>query len=171
MPGRFGLNAARVRLALLGLVALAAGCSSTPSPSTSTTSTTEGKRPPLATTSTTAATTVPAPNTSSTIAATGVQVEINGSTAAVEFTSASVSGTLSPNAGNFSQGDTVYTFTVSGVSFSGSPAPTTASGGLIASVRVAGDGGVPTITVTLASPATHASYGLGHDEVAVVFSS
>jgi hypothetical protein len=153
---------------LTAIVALAAGCSS-PATNDSTTTTVGGKAPPLATTTTSTSTTVP-PTTVPTVQSTSVQVQITGSTATVDFPSSSVSGSLSPQPGSFSQGGTVYTFEVSGVQYSGSPSTTTATGGLITSVVVSSGSGGPTIAVTLSSPQAHATYGLGHDEVGVSFS-
>jgi hypothetical protein len=99
-----------------------------------------------------------------------VQVQITGSTATIDFTSSSVSGSLSPGAGTFSDGGTLYTFVVSGVSFSGSPSTTTAAGALISSVEISGGSGGATVAIKLSSPTSHESYGLGHDEVGVTFS-
>jgi hypothetical protein len=147
---------------------LAAGCSS-PAANHSATTTVRGKAPPRATTTTTTTTTVP-PTTVPTVQGTSVQIHITGSTATVDFASSSVSGSLSPEPGSFSQGGIVYTFTVSGVQYSGSPSTTTATGGLITSVVVSSGSGGATIAVTLLSPQSHATYGLGHNEVGVSFS-
>jgi hypothetical protein len=157
-------------LAVLLAGAILAGCSSNPA-SQSTTTTRAGRPPPLATTTTTTSTTTTVPTTSAPpVQSSTVHVQISGSTAGVEFTSSAVSGSLSPAPGAFSQGGTVYTFTVSGVVFSGPPSTTTAAGGLITSVVVSGGSGGPTIKITLSSPASHTAYGLGHDQVSVTFS-
>ena len=110
------------------------------------------------------------PTTVPSVQSTSVQVQISGATATIDFTSSSVSGSLSPAAGTFSEGATLYTFAVSGVSFTGSPSTTTATGGLISSVVVSGGSGGATVTIKLSSPTGHETYGLGHDEVGVTFS-
>ncbi len=98
------------------------------------------------------------------------QIQISGSSATISFTSSDISGSLSPETGTFSQGGTVYIFMVSGVQFTGSPATATATTGLINSVAVAQGSGGAMVTVKLTSPAAHATYGLGHNEVGVTFS-
>jgi hypothetical protein len=149
-----------------GLVA--AGCSSSPAADKSATTTT-ALRHHQATTTT--STTVPSSTTTAPpVQSSDAQIQIMGSSATISFTSSDISGSISPGTGTFSDGDTLYTFTVSGVQFTGSPATSTATGGLIGSVTVAQGSGGATVAVKLTSPAAHASYGLGHNEVGVTFS-
>jgi hypothetical protein len=98
-------------------------------------------------------------------------VQIAGASATIEFPTASLIGSVSPGQGAFSSGGTVYTFVISGVSYTGAPSTTTAAGGLIASVQVAPSNGGPMVTVHLSSAASHADLGEGHDEVGVAFST
>ena len=155
-------------------LSVAAGCSSSPASDLSTTSTT-GHRAVPATSSTTTTTTTTPPTAATTttvgIETATVKVQISGPSATIDFVSSSVTGSLSPANGSFSQGGTVYAFPVTGVQYTGAPSTTSATGGLIASVTVAAAsaGGV-TVTVDLTSAASHASLGLGHDEVGVQFS-
>jgi hypothetical protein len=160
------LGAVAVLSVALGLTA--AGCSSSPATDRSTTTTTT--RHHAQTTTTTSTTVASSTTTSPSVQSSTAQIQIQGSGATVTFTSSDISGSINPEAGTFSQGGTVYTFTVSGVQFTGSPASSTASGGLISSVSVAAGSDGATVTVKLTSPAAHASYGLGHDEVGVTFS-
>lgn len=98
-------------------------------------------------------------------------MQISGSQASITFTSSDISGSLDPQPGTFSQGGTVYQFVVAGVQFTGASASATQSGGLIKTVTVSAASGGATVVVTLSSPASHTSYGLGHNEVGVLFSS
>ena len=159
MGGSHSFRTTRRLGALAGLSVavgvLATGCSSSPTAAKSTTTT--STVPPPATT---------APPVQSSTA----QVVIQGSGATISFTSSDISGSLAPQPGTFSQGGTLYTFTVTGVQYSGSPATSTATGGLIQSVTVAHGSGGAVVIAKLASSAAHASYGLGHNEVGVTFS-
>lgn len=147
------------------------GCGSAPSASHPTSTTQPPSKAPHATT-----TSISTPSTTTTTGPTvtalpaSVNVQISGATATVQFSSASLTGVVNPTDGAFSQGGTVYTFTVTGVSYSGAPTTKTASGGLIASVTVGPDQNEALVTVKLSSPASHASFGEGHDEVGVEFS-
>ena len=96
-----------------------------------------------------------------------VKVQISGASAIVDFTSASLTGSLSPSAGVFGQGGTVFTFTVGGVSYSGSPTTTTATSGLITSVEVSAAGTGATVTIKLSSPASRSQFAIGHTQVGV----
>ncbi|HEX3980771.1 MAG TPA: hypothetical protein VHW93_06090 [Acidimicrobiales bacterium] len=98
-------------------------------------------------------------------------MQISGASATIEFPTASLTGSVSPGQGAFSQSGTVYTFVIAGVSYTGAPATTTATGGLIVSVQVASGSGGSVVTVHLSSAASHADLGEGHDEVGVAFSS
>jgi hypothetical protein len=99
-----------------------------------------------------------------------VSVTISGASADIRFVSSSVTGSLSPGTGTFSQGGTVYTFTITGVQYTGAPVDSTATGGLIASVAVAAASTGVSVSVKLSSPASRASFGLGHDQVGIQFS-
>jgi len=166
---RFGAWAG---IGLSGAALVLSGCTSSPSPARS--STTGIGQPPRAATSTTTTTTT-APPTSPLTSAPSVQsgtvsVTISGASAGIRFVSSSVTGSLSPGGGAFSQGGTVYTFTITGVQYTGTPVVATASGGLIVSVAVAAASAGVNVSVKLSSPASHASLGLGHDQVGVQFS-
>ncbi|MGH9045293.1 MAG: hypothetical protein ACRDVP_10765 [Acidimicrobiales bacterium] len=162
--------------ALLAAGAIASACSSAPTSSnrSASTSTTQASRPhaSASTTGPTTATTAPvAPTTTSPpVQASTVQVQIAGATATIQFTSSDVSGSLFPQKGTFGAGGTLYIFTVSGVAYSGSPSTTVSTSGLIGSVAVSAGHNGAQVTIKLSSPATHASYGLGHNEVGVSFS-
>jgi hypothetical protein len=157
--------------ALVAIAAVAAGCSSSPTASHATTSTTRPVHRHETTTSTsTTSTSAPTTTTAPPVPSSNVVVQISGSSATIQFTSSDVSGSLSPETGTFSQGGTVYTFLISGVQYSGGPSITTATGGLIASLKVSSSTGGASITIMLTGPASHASYGLGHDEVGVSLS-
>lgn len=157
-------------------LSVAAGCSSSPSPARSTTSGTGHRAVPATSSTTTTTTTTTQPSAAATTTTPGIQtssvkVTISGASATIDFVSSSITGSLTPANGSFSQGGTLYVFPVTGVDYTGAPTTASATGGLIASVSVAAAsaGGV-TVTVTLSSPASHASLGLGHDEVGVQFS-
>lgn len=90
---------------------------------------------------------------------------ITGSTATLAFASSNVQSSVSTSPGTFSQGGTVFTFTVFGVDYTGAPSTTTATGGLIESVVVTASNGGPTVTAALSAPASHVTFGIGHDEV------
>ncbi len=156
----------------MGLVA--AACSSSPAASRSATTTTRpGHRPHQATTTTASTTTTTAPPATTTappVQSSSVQIVIHGSGVDITFASSDVSGTLSPQSGAFSQGGTVYTFTIAGVQFTGAPATSPGTGGLIGSVTVAQGSGGAAVTVKLTSPAGNTTFGLGHNEVGVTFS-
>lgn len=157
----------------LGLIA--AGCSSNPTADRSVTTTTRVRHHArqTTTTSTTSTTTTTAPPPTTTappVQSSSAQIVIHGSGADISFASSDISGSLNPQAGTFSQGGTLYTFTIGGVQYNGSPASSSATGGLIASVTVAQGSGGATVTVRLTSPAAHATFGLGHNEVGVSFS-
>jgi len=158
-------------IALSGAALVLAACTSSPSATHSSTTGT-GKPPRTATTTTTTTTAPPtAPLTSAPSVQSGtVSVTISGATAGIRFVSSSVTGSLSPGGGTFSQGGTVYTFTITGVQYTGTPVVSTASGGLIISVSVAAANAGVNVSVKLSSPASHAAYGLGHGEVGVTFS-
>jgi hypothetical protein len=154
---------------LVALAALVAGCSSPAVHQARATTTT---RPPSRSTTTTTSTTVPPTSTTTAppVVSSHVVVGISGPSATIEFTSSDISGSVLPQTGTFSQGGTVYTFAITGVRYAGAPSTTRATGGLIASVTVSGASTGAQVTVTLTSPASHASYGLGHNEVGVSFS-
>jgi len=97
-------------------------------------------------------------------------VQISGASAIVEFTSASLTGSLSPSAGVFSQGGTVFAFTVSGVAYSGAPVTTTATGGLIVSVEVSAAPTGAAVSVKLSGPASHSQFAIGRSQVGVALS-
>ncbi|MGH8995372.1 MAG: hypothetical protein ACRDYB_04965 [Acidimicrobiales bacterium] len=172
-------NTARVRagtrtrawLAVAAVGALGAGCSS-PAASHSSTTTTKARHhvAPATSTTTTTTTSPGSTTTAPPVQSSEVQVQISGPSATLTFTSADISGSLSPQTGSFSQGGTIYTFVVSGVHYTGAPSTTTTTGGLIKTVAVASSAGGASVTVTLSSSASHASYGLGHNEVGVKFS-
>ena len=152
-------------------LSIVAGCSSSPTSSLSTTSTTGHRAVPATSSTTTTTTQPPATTTTTGIASSTVKISISGSSATIEFVSSSITGSLSPGVGSFSQGGTVYAFPISGVQYAGPPATTSATGGLITSVTVAeASGGGVTVNVNLSSPASRATLGLGHDEVGVQFS-
>lgn len=162
-------------LAVTTALAVAAGCSSTPVASKPTIPRAKGRPAVPATTSTTTTTSAPptaapASTTTTAIQTSSVTVQIAGASATIQFVSSNITGSLAPGTGSFSQGNTVYTFPVTGVAYSGAPATTTASGGLITSVTVAAASGGVTVTVQLSSAASRASLGLGHNEVGVQFS-
>ncbi|HLJ07085.1 MAG TPA: hypothetical protein VKX24_01000 [Acidimicrobiia bacterium] len=150
----------------------ALGLAACASPSASHTTTTTRPAPPRATTTTTTV----APSTTTTTGPTvtavpgSVTVQVNGASATIAFSSASLTGTVGTADGAFGQGGTVYTFTVTGVTYSGAPSTTAGNGGLIASVSVGPGQGGALVTVKLSSPASHASFGEGHDVVGVQFS-
>ncbi len=163
------------RLGSLGLLAaltLAAASCSSPSPASHHASAPAHRRRPAATTTTSTTTTTASTTTTTAppVPSSHVVVGISGSSATIEFTSSDLTGSLDPMTGTFSQGGTVYTFVIGGVHYSGTPTTATASGGLITSVAVSGANAGATVTVTLSAPASHASYGLGHNEVGVSFS-
>ena len=148
-----------------------AGCSSAPSAThlsrSTTTTLAKGKPPPLATTTSASTTTSTAPPTE---VAASVDIQISGSSAIVAFSSSSLTGSLAPSPGTFSQGGRVFTFTVSGVQYTGSPSTQTATGGLITEVQVSASSGGATVTVQLAASTSNAQFGIGRSQVGVTFS-
>jgi hypothetical protein len=174
LPGaRGGEPAPRLVQACGVLLTGALGLAACASPSAShSTTTTRPAAPPRATTTTTtsAPSTTTTTGPSVTAVPSSVKVQVNGASATISFSSASLAGTVGTADGAFGQGGTVYTFTVTGVTYSGAPSTTAGNGGLIASVTVGpGQGGV-LVTVKLSGPASHASFGEGHDVVGVQFS-
>jgi hypothetical protein len=172
---RLSVTPPRVRVAAVlvtaAVASIAAGCSSSPAASRSTTTTTGHRAVPATSSTTTTTTQPPATTTTTGIPTSTVKITITGASASIQFVSSSISGSLSPGTGSFGQGGTVYSFPVTGVQYSGAPTTASATGGLITSVSVtAAPGGGVSVTVNLSSPTSHASLGLGHDEVAVEFS-
>lgn len=151
-------------------LSVAAGCSSSPSASRSTTSTTGHPAVPATSSTTTSTTLPPATTTTTGIQPSTIKVSISGASATIDFVSSSITGSLAPGNGAFNTSGTTYTFSVTGVQDSGAPTTATASGGLITSVTVTPASGGVTVTASLSSPASKASFGLGHDEVGVQFS-
>ena len=125
---------------------------------------------PTATSTTTTTVVAGSTTTSPPVQSSSVQVQISGSQATISFASSDVSGSLSPQPGTFSQGGTVYEFVISGVQFTGASTTQSQSGGLISSVTVSSASGGAAVTVKLTAPASHSSYGLGHNEVGVIVS-
>jgi len=161
--------------AFLGLASglILAGCSASPSGSGAGSGTHPHVAPPVRATTSTSSTVPPVATTTTTappIQATAVQILVSGASATLEFPTSSLTGTVSPGQGAFSQGGTVYSFVVSGVSYSGPPTTKPGNGGLIGSVQVASGSGGAVVTVHLSGPASHAALGEGHAEVGVQFS-
>ena len=173
--GAWGRGPNRRPSAVLGLAAglILAGCSASPSGSGSGSGTHPHAAPRARATTTTSSTAPPVATTTTTappIQATAVQILVSGASATLEFPTSSLTGTVSPGQGAFSQGGTLYTFVVSGVSYSGPPTTRQGNGGLVSSVQVASGSGGPVVTVHLSGPASHAALGEGHAEVGVQFS-
>lgn len=101
-----------------------------------------------------------------------IEVGISGPTVKLTFLSADLTGALSTGSAVFAQGGTIFTFTVTGVSYSGSATTTSPSvtGGLVSQVVVSPTNGGITVEVTLSGPASHYTFGLGHNEVGVMLS-
>jgi hypothetical protein len=164
----------RARLATIALVVLAgigAGCSSrsesTTHPTTSTTAASPkitAPRQPTTTTLAASTSTIPPVQTSS------VEVGITGATVTLTFLSG-LTGALSTRGEVFDQGGTVFTFVVTGVSDSGSTTTSpSVAGGLVSQVVVSPTNGGITVEVKLSRPASHYTFGLGHNEIGVMLS-
>jgi len=163
---------------LAALAGISAGCSSgTESTAHSTTSTTATRHPPkpkpTAPAPPTTTTTVPA-STSTTppVQTSSIEVGISGPTVTLTFLSADLTSALSTAGAVFTQGGTIFTFIVTGVSYSGSTTTTSPSvaGGLVSQVVVSPTNGGITVEVKLSGPASHYTFGLGHNEVGVMLS-
>jgi hypothetical protein len=179
--GRHGIRSAPSATSVVGalaaalLLGLAAGCSTATAPTTAPSrghhhaATTTTGAPTTTTTSTPPVTT--AANTAPPEQASTVQVQINGATTIVTFDSSDLSGTLQTANPGFNASGTTFTFTISGVSYSGTPVTTTAAGtGLISQVVVSGTSGGASVVVSLRSAASHDEFGLGRDTVGVSLS-
>ena len=167
-------------IALAALAGVSAGCASgTGSAAHNTTSTTATHHAPKSKSKSTApappttTTTVPA-STSTTppVQTSSIEVRISGPTVSLNFLSANLTGALSTASAVFTQGGTIFDFIVTGVSYSESAITTSSSvaGGLVSQVVVSPTNGGITVEVKLSEPASHHTFGLGHNEVGVILS-
>ncbi|GEM_PF-5403440 len=96
---------------------------------------------------------------------------VAGSTATIQFTSAAVSGSLKPTSPAFNSAGTQFTFTITGVTYTGGHVYGTGSPqDLISEVEVSSASNGVSVVVSLRSARSKYQFGLGHDQVGVSFS-
>jgi len=163
---------------LAALAGISAGCSSgTESTAQNTTSTTATRHAPKVKSTapgppTTTTTVLASTSTTPPVQTSSIEVGISGPTVTLTFLGADLTGALSTEGAVFTQGGTIFTFIVTGVSYSGSATTTSPSvaGGLVSQVVVSPTNGGITVKVKLSGPASHYTFGLGHNEVGVMLS-
>ena len=116
-------------------------------------------------------TTAPAGLATPPIEAAGVEVVISGSTAIIHFTSAAVTGSLATAAPTFTSGGSAFTFSVTGVTYTGGVVTTVGvPSALVSRVVVSSASGGVAVQVTLTKATSHYQFGIGHGQVGVSFS-
>jgi hypothetical protein len=131
-----------------------------------------GKPHATATTATTVPSTTTSTNPPSTNQqASSINVEISGNSVVLQFVSSDLTGSLQTADPAFSEGGTVFTFVIEGVSYAGAAVTSSAPSGPIAEASAARTSGGVAVQVSLRSAESSYQFGLGHDLVGVSFPS
>ena len=105
------------------------------------------------------------------IQASGVEAQISGSTATVQFTSNGVKGTITPSAPSFSDSGKDFTVSLTGVTYTGGVVTTAGPPtNRVAKVVVSSSSGGVTVQISLNQAASSYHFNVGNHQVTITFS-